>query len=92
MFGVHRLGIKHGDGKDASRKSVASEDLRKVVVHHLEGGHNILSFVESRGVEALSRPITTLFHWGLEGGHPNINFIHMFIYVQFFLLAEIYSQ
>lgn len=30
-------------------------DLRKVVVHHLEGGHNILSFVESRGVEALSR-------------------------------------
>eukprot|EP00434_Breviolum_minutum_P000400 symbB.v1.2.000339.t2/scaffold22.1/size431876/7 len=30
-------------------------DMRKVVVHHMEGGHNILSFVESRGVEALSK-------------------------------------
>ena len=40
---------------------MASEDLRKVVVHHLEGGHNILSFVESRGVEALSRPMAAFF-------------------------------
>ena len=34
---------------------LCSQDMRKVVVHHMEGGHNILSFVESRGVEALSK-------------------------------------
>ena len=40
------------------RQDVSSDcakDMRKVVVHHMEGGHNILSFVESRGVEALSK-------------------------------------
>ena len=63
----------------ASRKSVASEDLRKVGVHHLEGGHNILSFVESRGVEALSRPMATFFQRGLVGDHLEINYICSFL-------------
>lgn len=39
-----------------------AKDMRKVVVHHMEGGHNILSFVESRGVEALSK--LHGFHFG----------------------------
>ena len=37
-------------------RTVRLQDLRKVVVHHMEGGgSNILSFVESRGAEALAR-------------------------------------
>ena len=31
------------------------KDMRKVAVSHMEGGHNILSFVESRGEDALAR-------------------------------------